>query len=493
MGVILSQTPLLIVLLPLIGGILILGSQRDARIREAWTILASVGTFLAVLSLLPAILQGDTIQFLGMDLLPGLSLGFEVDALGLIFALTSSSLWIANSLYSIGYMKAHDGHHLTSYFFFFAMAIASALGIAMAVNLLTMFVFYEILTVSTYPLVVHARTEEARQAGRKYLAYLLTAGIFFLFSLILTYYLSGDTRFVAGGILEGHGSPVLLKILFLTFMIGFAKAAWMPLHSWLPSAMVAPTPVSALLHAVAVVKAGAFGIVRVICYTFGIDLVHSLEMDLVLATIAAITILAASLFALAQDNLKRRLAYSTVSQLSYILLGVSLLTPAGIAGALIQIPFHAFMKITLFFAAGAILVAAGIENISEMKGIGWKMPVTMIAFSIGAIGICGFPPVCGVFSKWFLGVGAIEAGDLLLLLVILGSTVLNVAYFFPILYTAFFEAPTEQIRSVREAPLLVTGPMIATAVIAVLLFFFPAQPFLTLAGMVVRALTGVNL
>jgi multicomponent Na+:H+ antiporter subunit D len=493
MSVLISHTPLLIVFIPLVAGVLILASQRDERIREGWTIVASIGTFLAVLSLLPPILQGDTVRFSLMNLLPGLSLGFEVDAFGLIFALTSSSLWIANSLYSIGYMKTHGDHHLTGYFFFFAMAIASALGIAMAVNLFTMFVFYEILTVSTYPLVVHARTEEARQAGRKYLAYLLTAGIFFLFSLILTYSLTGDTTFVAGGILEGHGTSVLLKILFMTFLIGFAKAAWMPLHSWLPSAMVAPTPVSALLHAVAVVKAGAFGIVRVVCYIFGIDLVHSLGMDLVLATIAVITILIASLFALAQDNLKRRLAYSTVSQLSYILLGVSLLTPAGITGALVQIPFHAFMKITLFFAAGAILVVAGIENISEMKGIGRRMPVTMIAFSIGAIGICGFPPVCGVFSKWYLGVGTIEAGSLFLLLVIIGSTVLNVAYFFPILYTAFFDEPTEQIRTVREAPLLLTAPMMATALITILLFFQPAVPFLTLAEMVARAMAGVGL
>ncbi|MDN7024097.1 monovalent cation/H+ antiporter subunit D family protein [Methanoculleus sp. FWC-SCC1] len=491
MAAIQSYAPVLALAIPFAASLLILAFRNHEFIRESWTVIASVVNFAVVLSLLPLILAGNTAEYAIMQLLPGLEVALRVDAFGLIFALTSSSLWVANSFYSIGYMRALKEHGLTRYFFCFAVAIASAMGIAFSANLWTMFIFYEILTLSTYPLVVHNENEAARQAGRKYIAYLLTAGIFFLFSLIVTYALTGTTAFEPGGILAGHGTALMQQILFVTFLVGFAKAAWMPLHSWLPSAMVAPTPVSALLHAVAVVKAGAFGIIRIVCFIFGIDLMANLGLGVLLAVIASITIIVASMFALAQDNLKRRLAYSTIGQLSYILLGVALLTPLGITGAMIHIPFHAFMKITLFFCAGAIIVAAGIENISDMKGLARSMPVTMTAFAIGAIAVIGLPPACGLISKWYLVLGTVQAHEIALLLVLIGSTVLNVAYFFPILYTAFFEEPEGGAKGIREAPMMMLAPLVATALISIALGLYPDLPFLRLAEMAVQNLMGV--
>lgn len=484
-----SFVPALAVAIPAIASILILVFRHHECIREGWTIIASFATLATVLSLLPSVLSGNEPGFTLLEILPGLSISFRADAFALIFALTSSSLWVMNSFYSIGYMRAHKEHGLTRYFFCFAVAISAALGIAFSADLLTMFIFYEILTLSTYPLVVHAETEDARRAGRKYIAYLLTAGIFFLFSVLVTYFLTGGTAFLPGGILTGHGSGALLTLLFITFLIGFAKAAWMPLHSWLPTAMIAPTPVSALLHAVAVVKAGVFGIARVAFYIFGIDLLSVLGLGLLLGIIASFTIIVASMMALTQDNLKKRLAYSTISQLSYILLGIALLTPSGIIAALIHIPFHAFMKITLFFAAGSVIIMTGIENISEMKGIGRQMPLTMLMFAIGAIGICGLPPVCGIITKWYLALGAIEAQQMLFLLVIISSSILNVLYFMPIIYTAFFDKPAED-RGIREAPLFMLVPLCITGIGSVLLFFFPDWPFMSLVKIAAGVITG---
>jgi formate hydrogenlyase subunit 3/multisubunit Na+/H+ antiporter MnhD subunit len=359
-------------------------------------------------SVVPTIIGGEVIKYTFFTAFPGIDFGFSVDALGLIFAITSTFLWILVSSYSIGYMRSLHEHAQTRYYFCFAWAIFGAVGVALSSNLFTMFVFYEILTISTYPLVAHDQTPEALFAGRKYLAYLLSSSCFFLGAVVLTYHFAGTTDFMNGGIpnLASEASRGALMALFAIFLLGFMKAAWMPFHSWLPTAMAAPTPVSALLHAVAVVKAGVFGVVRTVCYIYGIDLMSELGLGIILASIASFTMIVASLFAIAQDNLKRRLAYSTISQLSYILFGVALLNPMGVEGAMLHIPFHGFMKITLFMCAGAIMVASGKRNISDMGGIGRTMPVTMTAFTIGALGMCGIPPVCGFISKWYLGLGA---------------------------------------------------------------------------------------
>ena len=488
----LNLLPVVAIAVPLLASVLILLVGRYENIREGVTITAAVAMLGAVLAMLPSILSGTRITVSLLPMVPGGDFALRVDAFGMVFALTAAVLWLLNSFYAIGYMRAQREHAQTRFYFCFAVAIAAAVGIAFSENLLTLFIFYEILTIITYPLVVHIETPEAMKAGRKYLAYLLIGGVFLLAALVLTYVLTGTTTFVPGGFLAGSGSAIVLQVLFLLFMVGFVKAAWMPLHGWLPAAMIAPTPVSAFLHAVAVVTAGVFGIVRIAGWVYGMDLMASLGLGTLLALIASFTIITASLFALTEDNLKLRLAYSTVSQLSYILLGVSMLSVAGMTGAMVHIPIHAFLKITLFFVAGAIIVSTGKEYISEMKGIGRNMPVTALMFAAAAIGICGLPPLSGIISKIYLAVGAVEGGMPVLLLVLIASAVLNAAYFFPVIYTMMLERPDDEVSlvTVSEPPLIMLIPIILTVAISILIFFYPAMPFMDLIDIAIAEITG---
>lgn len=480
METIITIKPLLAVLMPLIGSGLILASSKRPNIRDGWSVAAGIALFVIVLSMLSDILAGKVIEYTVIEMLPDIPIKFRVDAFGELFGLTSSFLWIFTTLYSIGYMRSLKEHAQTRYFFCFAIAIVGAIGIAFSSNLFTLFLFYEVLSISTYPLVAHHETGEAISGGRKYLLYLMTAGVFLFFCTLAVYYYTGTTDFAFKGILAGHGIPVLtLKLLFIAFMIGSAKAAFMPLHSWLPTAMVAPTPVSALLHAVAVVKAGVFTAARVILYVFGTDLLHETGIDTIMVYFFSFTIIVASLYALTQDNLKMRLAYSTVSQLSYILLGVSMLTPNGITGGMLHIPYHAFMKITLFFCAGAIFVSSNLKNISEMNGIGRKMPITMLAFTVGAAGMAGAPPVAGFVSKWFLLLGSLDIQQLPIMIVLLASSLLNVAYFFPVVYVAFFKKPDQELAC-REAPLIMLVPLTFTGIMSLVLGIWPDAPYLFL-------------
>lgn len=470
-----TATPLVALLASLIGAFLILFTgERRPNLRELWTILAAVTKFAFICSMLPPVLQGKIIEYTVIQMYRGIALQLRVDTFGIIFALLASSLWMVVSVYSIGYMRSLREHAQTRYFFCFAMALFGAIGVAIAGNLLTLFMFYEILTISTFPLVAHKETPEAIKAGRKYLAYLLIGAAFILFSMGLTYYLTGNVDFVAGGFVGGHGSKEMLRLLFVTFIIGFgSKAAIMPIHEWLPSAMIAPTPVSALLHAVAVVKAGVFCCLRVILYVFGPEVLSDLGLWISLAYFVSFTVIVANIIALTQDNLKRRLAFSTINNLSVIILGAALLSPQGIKGAMLHIPFHGFMKITLFMCAGAIYVKTRLENISDMEGIGRQMPITMAAFTIGAAGLTGIPPVCGFISKWYLCLGALEAQEIVFLMVFLVSALLDAAYFFPIIYSAFFKKPKRVKSQFDEAPVLVVAPIVVTTVACLLLGIFP--------------------
>jgi multicomponent Na+:H+ antiporter subunit D len=443
--------------------------------------------------MVPFVLNKQLLVYNLVDILPGVGIAFRVDALGMLFALVASSLWIVTSIFSIGYMRPLKEHSQTRYFSFFALALSSAIGVAFAANLLTMYLFYEMLSLSTYSLVTHHQDPEARFGGRKYLTYLMGTSIGLLLpAIILTYTFTGTLNFSDQGILKGAASDTVLTIMFVLFLLGIGKAAIMPVHSWLPSAMVAPTPVSALLHAVAVVKAGVFCELRIILYVYGVDLMHELHLGVMTIYFVSITIIVGSLFALAQDNLKARLAYSTVAQLSYIVLGAALLSPDGILGGVIHIVMHGFGKITLFFCAGAILVATGKKNISEMKGLGKQMPVTMMAFFIGALSIIGLPPLGGFISKWNLVLGSLEAGQIPILVVLLTSSLLNAAYFLPIVYQAFFAKanpggnPGDDASAgkIREAPFLAVAAPVITALCSIALFFYPGV-FLDLAGMVV--------
>ncbi|MCG7963475.1 MAG: proton-conducting transporter membrane subunit, partial [Candidatus Thiodiazotropha taylori] len=419
--------------------------------------------------------------------IPGISIAFKIEALGMLFALIAGILWLVTSIYAIGYMRGHNEQNQTRFFAAFAVSIAATMGIAFSANLFTLFLFYELLTLSTYPLVTHAGTPEAKQGGRVYLGILLGTSIaLFLLGILVTWSLTGRVDFEAGGILSGHIDPAWAGLLYALFLFGIGKAAVMPFHRWLPAAMVAPTPVSALLHAVAVVKAGVFTILKVTIYIFGSDFILSNDVTGGLIWIAAATILLASMVAMTKDNLKARLAYSTVSQLSYIVLGAMLASKAGLIGASMHIAMHAFAKITLFFAAGAIFVAWHKKKVSELNGLGRAMPVTFTAFFIGTLSIIGLPPFGGMWSKWYLALGAVETTQLLLLAVLMISSLLNIIYLLPIPIRAFFSKPEsgEHYTEIAEAPKSILLAMIITSTACIVLFFYP-DPFYRLASLAV--------
>jgi multicomponent Na+:H+ antiporter subunit D len=411
----------------------------------------------------------------------------------MLFALVSSSLWIITTAYSIGYMRALKEHSQTRYFVFFAIALSATVGVAFSANLLTMYLFYEMLSFATYPLVTHHQDKEARSSGRKYLLYIVGTSIgLVLPAMLICYNLTGTLEFGKQGFMAGAGaSKGLIGLLMVMLVFGFAKAAIMPFHSWLPAAMVAPTPVSALLHAVAVVKVGVFSVVRVITCVFGTNLLLSLDLGTIIVFAASVTILVGSFIALSQDGLKRMLAFSTIAQLSYVVLGVALLSPKGMTGGMVHIAMHAFGKITLFFCAGAIFVATGKKNMSDMVGIGRRMPITMTAFFIGALSIIGMPPCGGFISKWYLVLGSLQAQQIPVLVVLLFSSLLNAAYFMPFVYKAFFCKPEEAMfeNTIKEAPPFCVVPLVVTAIISIILLFYP-QPFVRLASMMVQSITG---
>jgi multicomponent Na+:H+ antiporter subunit D len=473
-----SIIPFYAVMVSLAAVPLIIMSSRQPNLREFWTILAAVIKFILVLSLLPGVLEGKIAVYSILEIAPGVELALKADQFGMFFALIASGLWIFTSFYSIGYMRGNNEKKQTRYFASFAVCLSATIGIAFAANLLTFLIFYEILTIATYPLVIHKENKEAISAGRKYLLYTLSAGVILIAATGLTYYYTNTLDFSAGGI---FGNVVLPKetvtILFLLFLAAVGvKAGIMPLHSWLPAAMAAPTPVSALLHAVAVVKAGVFGVVRVVGFIFGPDMMQTYGLNTILFAFAGTTIILASLIALKQDNLKRRLAYSTVGHLSYIVLGVALLSPYGFAGGIFHIATHATMKITLFFCAGAIYVNLHKENISELDGIGKVMPWTMAAFTIGSIGLAGIPPINGFISKWFLGAGALQADMNIALIILVLSGLLNAGYFFPIVHRAFFKEGSG-LEKHGEASMFMVIPLVLTAVLSVLFGIFPDMFF----------------
>ncbi len=481
----------LAIVVPLVGAVLIGLTGRSPNLRETVTLVTAGLLFLLVASLVPAVAEGGRPRAEVLQMLPGLAIAFEVEPLGMMFAGIASFLWIVTSIYSIGYMRGHHEVNQTRFYVCFAIALSSAVGVAFAANMFTLFIFYEVLTVSTYPLVTHHGTDEAKAAGRTYLGILLGTSIGLqLLAVIWTWTLSGTLDFVPGGILGGKASPAVTSALLLLYVFGIGKAALMPLHRCLPAAMVAPTPVSALLHAVAVVKAGVFSVLKVTVYVFGLETISDLASREFLAYVAGATILIASLTAMTKDNLKARLAYSTISQLSYVVLGAMLANSWGVVGGAMHIVMHAFGKITLFFCAGAIMVAAHKTEVSQLTGLGRRMPFTFLAFLIGALSVTGLPPMGGTWSKWYLALGAVDAGYLTLVAVLMVSSLLNVAYLLPIPGRGFFVPAAEpdahaapasvgaaaahgaEATGIREAPLLCVVPLCLTAAGCFALFVF---------------------
>lgn len=474
---------LLAIIIPAGATFVIAALRSRPNLRDSASVLASLVTFAVVLQLLSRVTDGARPAVTLFEVMPGLVLGFAIEPLGMLFAAVASGLWIVTAIYSIGYMRGAGEQNQTRFYIYFAIAIAASLGIAFSGNLFTLFIFYEMLTISTYPLVAHKQTPEARAGARTYFAILMTTSIlFFLTAVIWTWNIAGTMDFRAGGILEGRIDPTLVPFLLALFAFGIGKAALMPFHRWLPAAMVAPTPVSALLHAVAVVKAGVFTMLKVGTYVFGIGFLGKTGASEWLMWLAAATMLIASIVALTKDDLKARLAYSTVSQLAYITLGMALANQMGLIGGAMHIVMHAMGKITLFMCAGAIYVAAHKTKISEMDGLGRKMPVTFIAFTLASFSIIGLPPFGGLWSKWFLVLGAADAGQLAIIAVLMLSSVMNVAYLLSVPARAFFvpprasgawslgaaAAPDEKIQ---EAPFLCLLPICITALGCIVLFF----------------------
>jgi multicomponent Na+:H+ antiporter subunit D len=473
----------LALLLPLAGAAGIGLCHRAPNLRETVTLVTAGALAVTVWSLVPDVFAGARPSVQVTTLLGGLSIAFEVEPLGMLFAALAATLWIVNSIYSIGYMRGNDEKHQTRFYVCFAIAISAAMGVAFAGNLLTLFVFYELLTLSTYPLVSHKGDEKTMRSARVYLGLLLATSIGLLLpAIIWTYAAAGTLDFRQGGTLAGAVAGPGVGVLLALYLFGIGKAAVMPVHRWLPAAMVAPTPVSALLHAVAVVKAGVFSVVKVVVYVFGLDLVAADGVGQWLIYIAGGTIVLASLVAMTKDNLKARLAYSTVSQLSYIVLGALLATTSSVIGAAMHIVTHAAGKITLFFCAGAIYTALHRTEVSQLRGLGRVMPFTFAAFFIASLSIIGLPPLGGLWSKWYIGLGALEAGELFAVAVLMLSSLLNIVYLLQIPLLAFFGRPPagEGLSGVREAPVACLIAIGLTAVASVALFFL-AEPVYELA------------
>jgi multicomponent Na+:H+ antiporter subunit D len=461
---------------PFVAAIMILFGRK--WLMGVWGYAAAITSAVACAALLPAVLAGGGAELTLLQLMPGMELVLRADALGLTFALLAAGLWVVTGVYAVGYARADNMKHRPRFFAAFAASVGAAIGVAFAANLLTFFLFYELLTLCTYPLVVHKETDKAYAAGRRYLLFALGGGLAMLSAIAWTWQLTGTMDFVAGGFLHGHVSGAALGVLFTLFILGVAvKAAVMPLHAWLPAAMVAPTPVSALLHAVAVVKAGVFGVMRVIGFVFGPETLAGFGGDEVLAIFAGGTIVIGSLIALRQDNLKRRLAFSTVVHLSYIVLGAALVTPLGMVGSAMHMVNHGLAKITLFFCAGAIYVTTHKENISELGGLGRRMPWTFGAFTIGSLALVGLPGLSGFVGKFFLARGAIQADDPVALAIMLGASLLTAAYLLPIVQVAFFPGMRPDGKQAhvqrKEAPAAMLVPLLVTSVLVIIFGFLP--------------------
>ncbi|MBT4871314.1 MAG: monovalent cation/H+ antiporter subunit D family protein [Marinovum sp.] len=470
-----STAILLSMILPAVAVVLNLVLRHRDNLRDGLTFVIAAATFAVVLVILYNVGNQTTAPLVLFEVLPGLDLAFNVEPLGLMFALLASGLWIVTHIYAIGYMRTNKEDNHARFFACFSFAIFSVMGIAFAANMFTLFLFYEALTLSTYPLVAHKGTPEAIKGARTYLGVLISTSIGLqLVAIIWTFGLTGTLDFTQGGILQDHIAGPMAAILLALYAFGIGKAALMPFHRWLPAAMVAPTPVSALLHAVAVVKAGVFTMLKIGIYIFGIDFLATTGASVWLMWLAALSIVAASVIAMTKDNLKARLAYSTISQLSYVTLGMALATSMGIVGGGLHVVMHAMGKITLFMCAGSIYVATHKTEISDMSGLGCAMPITFGAFMIGALSIIGLPPLGGSWSKWMLMMGAVDTGQMVIIAVLLVSSLLNVAYLMPIVGKGFFirdNAAAAPVKNLETSP-LVWGPPAITALGCLVLFFF---------------------
>ena len=468
---------------PLIAPLLIYIFKNNQNIRDSIGVIGSLISFYATINITTELMNGSRPELFLFNIFNDLSLSFKVTPLGAVFGLLCSGLWILAAIYSIGYMRGNNEKNQTRFYIFYSLSIFGALCVAWSSNLLVLFIFYEFLTFATYPLVVHKETEDSIKASRLYLGILVGSSLMlFLPAIIWVWYSVGTLNFTDGGILQNSFNPSNAPILLFLFVFGIGKAALMPLHWWLPAAMVAPTPVSALLHAVAVVKAGVFSILMVICYIFGPEFMNSSGSGTFLIWASTITLFLSSVIAITKNDIKARLAYSTVSQLSYIILGGAIATNYSLIASVSNIMMHGVGKITLFFCAGAIYVSTKITKISDLNGLGHKMPLTFIAFSIGALSIIGIPPFGGSWSKFYLLLGAAQSELTIIIIILAISTLLNTYYLLDPVFRAFFMDKNESVKSTSHP--LTVYPAVCSAFIVLLLFFY-IEPLLKLVNLII--------
>ena len=468
---------------PLIAPLLIYIFKSNQNIRDSIGVIGSLISFYATINITTELMNGSSAELFLFNIFNDLSLSFKVTPLGAVFGLLCSGLWILAAIYSIGYMRGNNEKNQTRFYIFYSLSIFGALCVAWSSNLLVLFIFYEFLTFATYPLVVHKETEDSIKASRLYLGILVGSSLMlFLPAIIWVWYSVGTLNFTDGGILQNSFNPSNAPILLFLFVFGIGKAALMPLHWWLPAAMVAPTPVSALLHAVAVVKAGVFSILMVICYIFGPEFMNSSGSGTFLIWASTITLFLSSVIAITKNDIKARLAYSTVSQLSYIILGGAIATNYSLIASVSNIMMHGVGKITLFFCAGAIYVSTKITKISDLNGLGHKMPLTFFAFSIGALSIIGIPPFGGSWSKFYLLLGAAQSELTIIIIILAISTLLNTYYLLDPVFRAFFMDKNESIKSTNHP--LTVYPAVCSAFIVLLLFFY-IEPLLELVNLII--------
>lgn len=496
---VLSLQPLLTVLIALLAVPVIIAFREQPNLRGAWTFAAGIVTLLLVSSMVPMVIKGYLIACPVAEILPGLTISFIVDAPGLFFGLVIATLWLATSIYSIGYRPGSAGSYppdpsqqnQTRSFCFAAIAISAAIGAAFAANLFTLYLFYMTLAAAVYPLSTNQQGEN-RIAGRRYLTIIMGTALGLLLPAILTIYLlTGTLEFNLQGIMPQTSSRAMVTILFIMFVCGFAMTALMPFHSWLPAVMTASTPVNALLHAVIMVNVGTFSILRVSTGIFGLTLLRSLDLGIILSWIAAFTLITAAIIALYQKDLKRRLAWIVISQTPFLLLGMTLFSAPGMVGGLLQIPMQSFGIITLFFCAGAVSITAGGLTVNEMAGLGRRMPITMTAFLLASFSVIGLPPTGGFLGKWPIFQAALATKHSILLIVMLAGSLLNAAGLLSVCYRAFFLKPGKSLYTAgtQEASAWLLAPLVFSAATSLLLFFF-SWPFSNLARLAVQAFTG---
>lgn len=444
----------LTLIIPLIGGAL-LPLFRFKTVRSLAIYVEAVVLLTSVLVWAMLATRTDA-TYVFYHMTDALAISFQVDGMSCVFAGLVSFLWPLASLYGFEYMTHEERPN--SFFAFYTMTYGITLAIATAANLFTLYIFYECLTMITLPLVVHKKDARSIHAGRKYVYYSIGGAALAFIALIFTVYYGANPDFTLGGVLDATriaGQEDLLRAVFLLAFIGFGtKAAIFPMYAWLPAASVAPTPVTALLHAVAVVNAGAYAVLRVIYYVFGTELLFGTWAQTAALSLACFTILFGSAMAVKEQHFKRRLAYSTVSNLSYMLMGTALMTPSGMVGSLSHLVLHGLMKITLFYCAGAILIKTEQEYVQDLRGFGRVMPFTCAVYTLGSVAMVGIPPLCGFISKWNLLTAAADTGlpmGVAAVATLIVSAILTAIYLFSVAMPMYFRPLNPELSALQGA------------------------------------------